>query len=282
MKCSKWVVVFLGILFGFSGSGECQQLRFYRVPDEQLEARLGAAKVKNVERQAELQRLFEEAGCKGESLELQRVSGTKAPNIFCTLRGETQVTVVVGAHHDKVPQSALGLVDNWSGASMLPSLYESLAKEKRQITFIFAGFAAEEDGFLGSEEMMKQWKKQGRGKIEAMVNIDSVGMTPTKVWPARSDERLLAVLAGVARAMKLPVSGVDVSQVGDSDSVTFAQRKIPVVDVHGVTQETFRTLHSPYDKPGAVVFEHYRDTYRLMAGFLSFLDSMQAAARTGQ
>jgi hypothetical protein len=99
------------------------------------------------------------------------------------------------------------------------------------------------------------------------------------VRPARSDEGLLTVPAGVAQAMKLPVRGVDAGAAADSDWPTIAAREIPVVDVHSPTQEMSKALRSPHDKPGAVVLEQYRDTYRLLAGFLSLLHPLQAAAK---
>lgn len=256
-----------------------QQIRHYWVSDEKLKERFGAVETKNRLRQERLQRQFEEAGCAGERLALQPVRGTKIPNVICTLPGQTAVTVVVGAHHDKSVASQTGAVDNWSGASLLPSLYESLAKEPRQRTYVFVGFTAEEVGLVGSEEFLKQWRKAGRPDPEAMVNVDSVGMTPTKVWPGRSDERLVSVLARLAEAMKLPLGGVDVGAVGDSDSRSFALKKIPVVDIHSVTQQTLRVLHSPDDGPAAVRFEYYRDTYRLLAGFLALMDTLPPAAQ---
>lgn len=55
----------------------------------------------------------------------QRVPHSKAPNLICTLAGETASTIVVGGHFDFVARG-WGAVDDWSGAVMLPSLYESL------------------------------------------------------------------------------------------------------------------------------------------------------------
>ena len=53
---------------------------------------------KPAERRTTLQRLFQEVGC-GELTE-QHVTGSKDPNVICTLRGEGSGVIVVGAHFD--------------------------------------------------------------------------------------------------------------------------------------------------------------------------------------
>lgn len=264
----------LALLATVAASG--QGVRYERVPDERLRARLEAVKKKNAERQEEVRRQLEEAGC--GRLGLEKVKGTKLENVVCVLQGRTPVTVVVGAHHDKSASSEMGVADNWSGVSLLASLYESLAKEPRELTYVFVGFAAEEEGLKGAASFVKDWEKAAKPKIAAMVNVDSVGMAGTKLWPGRSDERLVGLMEQLANAQQLDLGLVDVGAVADSDSGPFVARKIPVVDVHSVTRETIGVLHSGEDKPGVVKFEHYRDAYRLVAGFLALLDSMQRRA----
>ena len=43
----------------------------------------------------------------------------------------------------------MGAVDDWSGAVMLPSVYQSLKSKARRDTFVFVAFAGEEGGLLG-------------------------------------------------------------------------------------------------------------------------------------
>jgi len=47
-----------------------------------------------------------------------------------------------------------------------------------------------------------------------MVNLDTLGLGPTKVWLSRSDKRLTSLLNGLANAMKLPLGAVNVEKVG--------------------------------------------------------------------
>jgi Zn-dependent M28 family amino/carboxypeptidase len=57
--------------------------------------------------------------------------------------------VIVEAHFDHVPAGD-GVVDNWAGAALLPSIYEALKGEPRRHTYIFIGFTDEERGEVGS------------------------------------------------------------------------------------------------------------------------------------
>jgi Zn-dependent M28 family amino/carboxypeptidase len=165
------------------------------------------------------------------------------------------------------------VVDNWSGASLLPSLYYSLSAVPRRHTFVFVGFTAEEKGLVGSNFYAGKLSPEQRARIEAMVNMDTLGLGPTEVWATHADTALLNALAGVAKAMKLPVSVMNVDQVGSSDSESFAKYKIPRITIHSVTQQTWPILHSSKDKLDQIRMDDYFATYRLMAGYLAFLDS---------
>ena len=100
-------------------------IHFTTVPKEDIERRLRAVENTNFKRELQLRSLFEEAGCKGDRLTEQRVKHAQAPNVICTLPGSTGSVIVVGAHFDFV-DSGEGVVDNWSGCSLLPSFFQSL------------------------------------------------------------------------------------------------------------------------------------------------------------
>lgn len=254
-----------------------QTLKFERVRDEVLKSRVSLSENGNTKRLEALSKLFEEAGCTGDKLARQPVKGLKIPNIICTLPGTSAETVIVGAHFDSVT-TGKGFVDNWSGASLLPSIYEALSKSPRKLTFLFVGFTEEETGLKGSRFFVRQWKQDQKAPPAAMINIDSVGLNPPKIETSRSDKRLAAILARVGQAMKMTITGVDVSKVGTTDASPFAEAKVPVLDIHSVTQDTFQILHSPFDDDKAVQFQHYKDTYLVVTAFLTFLDQVQAQA----
>jgi Zn-dependent M28 family amino/carboxypeptidase len=205
----------------------------------------------------------------------------KPPNVVCVLPGSGEATVVVGAHFDYISAGS-GAIDNWSGASMLPSLYQALAKRPRTLTFIFVGFTEEETGLEGSRHFVQQWRKQNRPAPIAMVNLDCLGLSPTRISVTTSDKQLLNHAARIARAMKLTLEGVDIGHVGMSDAMPFMQAKIPTLDVTSITQDTLSYLHSPEDTSDKIRFEHYLDTFKLVAAFLTFTDAAHAARPAAQ
>jgi Zn-dependent M28 family amino/carboxypeptidase len=259
-------VVLAARLFGQSDS-----LEITPVKRAQVEARLRRVTKKNPEREIALLRLFEEAGCKGERLAEQRVKGSRQPNVICTSPGETSSVILAGGHFDAV-ERGLGAVDNWSGASLLPSLYEALATRVRRHTFVFVGFAAEEQGLVGSRFYVRQLKREQISSIRAMLNLDSVGLSGTKIWMNGSDRTLAGMLADVAAAMKAPLAGINIDRVGSTDSASFTAKKIPAVTLHSVTQDKLAILHSPKDNLNAIVLDDYYTTYRLVCAFLTYLD----------
>jgi hypothetical protein len=72
--------------------------------------------------------------------------------------------------------------------------------------------------------------------------------------------------------LKLPLAGVNVDALGMSDEEPFIKRKIPSITIHSLTQDTIAVLHSSKDNYGAVRFQDYYNSYKLLSGFLAFLD----------
>src|SRR5690348_9202882 len=116
-----------------------QSIEYGKLAPSVIEERLDRAVDKNSERERTLAELFQNVGCNQEKLVEQRVKGSRTPNLICTLRGTEDATVIVGAHYDKAADGH-GAVDNWSGASLLPSLFQALNSKARRLTFILIGF----------------------------------------------------------------------------------------------------------------------------------------------
>jgi hypothetical protein len=246
-----------------------QTIYFDKVEPAVLEDRLGRVARKTEERAALLRGLFEEAGCR--QLSELPVKGSRHPNVVCVLEGTGPGRLVVGAHYD-MTGSGQGIVDNWSGAALLSSLYQSLNGKVRNLTIVFVGFSDEEKGLVGAKSFVKQMSDADRDRLRAMVNIDSVGLGPAKVWGNRANKDLLRKIGMVAGSLNLPLGIVNVEKVGDSDSHPFLDKDIPVIDIHSVTQETLPVLHSAQDTAEAIRKQDYFETYHLVAAFLAFLD----------
>lgn len=256
-------------------------VRFNPVPREVVESRLKKYAGDNKQRETTLKELFADAGCDSQRLSEQPVKGSKLPNVVCLLPGSSNKVIIVGAHFDHVSQGD-GVVDNWSGASLLPSLYEALKSEPRKHTFIFIGFTDEEKGEVGSHFYARQMTKEQVAATDAMVNMDTLGLAPTEVWASHSDKHLMAALALVAKQLNLTVTGVNVEQVGTTDSEQFAERRIPSVTIHSLTQSAWnaRILHTSKDRLSAMRLDDYYQTYRLVAAYIAFLDAITPLSAT--
>jgi Zn-dependent M28 family amino/carboxypeptidase len=261
----------LALLFGASCTA-AEELRFPTLNRELVESRVKRVSYGNEQRSQVLQRLFEESGCRGAQIQIQVVKQSKLGNVICTITGSTDSVIIVGAHFDHV-ELGQGAVDNWSGAALLSSLFQTVALEQRKHTFIFVGFTDEEKGLVGSRFYAGNMSSQQRQKVKAMVNLECLGLSNTGLWLSQADARLAVMLKYVADALGLPLTATNVEQVGSSDSVSFSKKKIPSLTVHSVTQETFKVLHSPQDKLAAINMLYYYDTYRLLAAYLVYLDS---------
>ena len=247
-----------------------QTVQFSVVPRATVEKRLEAFPTKNPQREPALRRIFEEAGCPPGELTEQPVKGLKAPNLICTFPGEMESEIVVGAHFD-LEEAGQGVVDNWSGASLLPSLYEGLSMFPRRHSFRFVSFAGEEKGMLGSQAYVRQMMKTGETAV-AMVNLDTLGLTESEVWVHRADPKLVKLLELTAAATMLPVSAMNVDSVGSTDSESFREKKIPAITIHSLTTETLPILHSSKDRLEAIHRDEYYRTYRLVLAYLAVLD----------
>jgi peptidase M28-like protein len=265
--------VVLAIALGLPCFGAQETIRYKAVPREVVESRLKKYGGNDQQREATLKQMFADAGCDGQHLSEQAVREARQPNVICVLPGSSDKVIIVGAHFDHV-SAGDGVVDNWSGASLLPSLYEAAKVEPRTHTYIFIGFTDEEKGEVGSHFYAGQMTKEQVAATDAMVNMDTLGLATTEIWVSHSDRRLSSALIYIAKQLGLPVKGVDVDQIGSTDSVQFAARKIPSITIHSLTQQTWnaRILHTSKDKISAMRLDDYYQTYGLISAYLAFLD----------
>jgi hypothetical protein len=98
-----------------------------------IESRLRQGLVAAHERQETIASLFAESGCQTTQQPIDK----RSANVICTLAGDTAETIVVGGHFDFADEGK-GIVDDWSGVSLLPSLYQALKTEHRRGRFCTA------------------------------------------------------------------------------------------------------------------------------------------------
>ena len=242
-----------------------------------VEDHLRSFSAQNREREARIRQWLAEAGCKPANLSEQAISKQTIgrelpPNVICVLPGQTPETIVVGAHTDHV-DAGDGVVDNWTGAVLLPALLYSLSAHSRHHTLIFIGFSAEESNLTGSRYYAAHLTRAQRARIEAVVNFDSLGLGPTEVWASHADKTLFDALQTTARAAKLPLTVMNPERGASADSESFAPYRIPRITLHSVTEQTWPILHSPSDNLDAVKTNDYYDSYKLIAKYLAYLDN---------
>jgi Peptidase family M28 len=274
-NASLWVV-FVYFLFAAGAAAQDPALVYFRLhPRDVVEKHLKSFSDRNGEREVLIRKWLAEAGCADSNLSEQSIERKLPPNVICVLPGELPDAIVVGAHTDHVDDFGDGVVDNWTGAVLLPSLLYSLNGKTRRHTFIFVGFSAEEKGLVGSSYYADHMSKTERANVKGMVNFDSLGLGPTKVWISHADKALMDPLKTAAAASHLPLGAVNVESVGAStDSESFARYHVPRITLHSITTQTYSILHSSSDKFAAIKMNDYYDSYKLMAEYLAYLDLM--------
>ena len=179
-------------------------------------------------------------------------------NVLAYLPGRTDEYIIIGAHYDhlgygnvdSLAPSQIGKIhpgadDNASGTAGVLELARLLAPRKGQLQrgILFADFAGEELGLLGSAEWVKE-PTRPLDKAVAMINMDMIGrMKDEKVFiggtgTGATFKQLLDEEKG-----KFPFH-VEYSASGysASDHTSFVAKKIPVLFF-------FSGLHSDYHKP---------------------------------
>ncbi len=179
-------------------------------------------------------------------------------NVLGYLPGKTDEYVILGAHYDhlgyghydslapaQVGQIHPGADDNASGTAGLVELARILAPLKGQLPrgILFASFAGEELGLLGSAEWVKE-PTRPLGKAVAMLNMDMIGrIKDEKVYigGVGTGSSFEAVLTHAEKGSPFHVEN-SAGGYASSDHTSFVAKKIPVLFF-------FSGLHSDYHRP---------------------------------
>lgn len=245
------------------------------VPAEELLSELASAPLENPDRVARLRELFEQAGALAEAITMQDVAGRREDdpilqNVIVTKPGESSEVIVVGGHLDKVP-AGHGVIDDWSGVCMATNLYQAMKDVPTKHTFVFMGFAYEEQGLIGSRLYVDQLGEDGVANVRAMVNLECLGAGGPFVWSNGSNDDLEAIAHEVAKANDLPLESHVIRGVG-ADSIPFDRVGIPTITFDGLPTDRFELIHSDKDTFENVDTAVYETTYALVLKYLLELD----------
>lgn len=252
-------------ILGLCGFCAAQKIRFSPASKAEILQRTKNTPPTNQQRARQLQSWFRQAGC-GAYLSEQQVSGSDAPNIICRLPGSSNEAIIIGAHYDRA-NSAGRPMENWASALLLPSLYECLRARHRHHTIIFVAFADNGNDVAGAQTYADSLTGAELSRVDAMINLDALGLSPTKIWSAHSDKELVKDLVNMVYILKLPASQVDIAAAGKTDSEPFLSRNIPQITIHSITQANLVDGMATPFRPG-----NYYDSYRLICGYVAYLD----------
>lgn len=245
-----------------------QKFRFSQVPENVVLQREQHGPTDTQERESRIKQLFLQAGCPTAELSEQPLEKLAGTNVICRLPGKSKETIIVGATYSQVAP------DNWSGASLLSSLFQTLASRRRHHTFIFVAFADGGNDLAGSQFFVDHMSPVDVNQMEAMVNLEALGFSPTKISSSESDKKLVKDFMTVAYALKQMASQVDVSKGVREDSEPFAFMHIPQITIHSLTLEAVADLHSPDKDEDKFRPKFYYNSYTLVSGYLAFLDEV--------
>lgn len=239
-----------------------------------LMADLATVPQKDFDRAERLLQLFKVAGLRNV---IRQSIPSKEPgtNVIAILPGQTQETIIVGAHLDHTP-TGTGVIDNWTGVVCIVNLGRALARTSPHHTFVFVGFDLEERGQGGSRWYLQQLPAEQKRRIVAMVDLECLGISQPKVWLTGSADALEQLARTVAEKEKQVLEFRQLYDVrADSDS--FMAAGIAAITFDSLDAADFALIDSPKDRPEAIRPDRLEEHYRFILKFLQALDEQPGA-----
>lgn len=226
---------------------------------------LKAAPRENPAREEKLRELYLSAGAKPDEVRFHEVSlngAVAGRNLIVSRAGDTAVTLVFGAHLDKVT-AGQGVIDDWSGCVLVKNLYAALRNVKTKHTLWFVGFSLEERGLQGSRQLVEKIMRDRDPIVVAMANFECLGVGGPFVWANGSNEKMKQLAHRVAQEKQLELTDHTINGVS-ADSLSFERVGIPSLTIDGLPLEKLRgIIHTENDNFSAVVPERFEAAYKL-------------------
>jgi hypothetical protein len=256
-------------------------LFFYTSPRSTVEMEVHTVPGSDAERLQRLRDNFSAADCGGERMREQPVvdrHGGKGTNLICVWPGRSAGVVVVAAHYEHTGKGEGALAD-WSGAALLPFLYQAIQGQPRENTYVFLESWKRE----GADAWVKSLSREDRKRLRAVIDLDGLGLSYTRFFttfspfenvPAGSTHlqtQLLwsALSDGLTQAPE-QVSPHHWLTVDETDP--FRAFMLPTIVIHSVPEESGRIPGSAADVASAVDGNAYFTTYHLICAYLASLD----------
>ena len=111
----------------------------------------------------------------------------------------------------------------------------------------------------------------------AMINIDSLGLSPPQLALNMSSRKLADFTEDLAKEMKMPFSRASFPGA-NSDSTAFIEKNIPAVTILGMSNDWAKILHSGNDQASRINAMSVYLAYRLVLAMVVSLDQCPCAA----
>jgi aminopeptidase YwaD len=160
-------------------------------------------------------------------LSVQSSEETKTSQNIIARSPQDDCQVIVGAHYDTV-ETAPGANDNASGSATLLEIARVLDLTDQEEGVCFVAFGAEETLLSGSRHFVAALTSQGQPSLQAMVNLDMVGVGSE--WQLTGSPSLVEKIDQEATALGL--NPVPTEPHLSSDHVSFINAGIPAIFIH--------------------------------------------------
>jgi hypothetical protein len=137
----------------------------------------------NHTRYQRLRKMFDMAGCQGDSLQELHVAHEADPDLVCTMPGLLTPSgaldprrIIVFARYDHYG-SGSGTIDNWSGAAMLPLLFATIYPGYREHTIQLVATCGHE----GLTAFLKTLNPRQKATVLALIDVRNIGMDKTRI-----------------------------------------------------------------------------------------------------
>ena len=156
------------------------------------------------------------------------IPGLTERNVLATLPGESEETIIVCAHYDSVWRGP-GVIDNASGVEAMRCVAERLVGRTHPRSLLFAAWAAEEVGLVGSHWFVDDARFRGElARYAGVVNLDCVAhgrKLVLMVAPAELRDRAHAHVERLGLGDRYELETLEPG--AGTDHIPFVEAKIP-------------------------------------------------------
>ncbi len=199
----------------------------------------------------------------------------EARNVLGWVKGRGSKWIVIGAHYDHLghmgPDALFpGANDNASGVAMMLSLAEWFSKHKPKHNILFAAFAGEEAGLVGSEWFIVD-RPIELSKIKLMLNLDILGTGDDGITVVNSTAQqvLFDQLVTINNAKQYLPQVKPRGPACNSDHCPFVKKNIPALFIY--TMGGTAAYHDVQDTEGQLPLTKFPELYALLKDFISAL-----------